>query len=160
MILAFAHPSIVVPDLEDARAFYQAMFGFKVLTQEGWSENSDADSATGLQNSSCRGYMLSGHNCFLELFEFSTPQQCGPMPQSLNANEQGIRHLAFYVDDVKKETQRFLSLGGSSLGNPIGNAVYLRDPFGNIIELCEIPSEEEHPTNLAGVSCLDTFLGD
>ena len=29
MILAFAHPALVVPDLERAREFYEAMFGFR-----------------------------------------------------------------------------------------------------------------------------------
>ena len=36
-------------------------------------------------------------------------------------------------------------------------AVYLRDPFGNIIELCEIPNERENPTNLPGVNALSEF---
>ena len=31
MILAFAHPGIVVPDLEEAIGFYSKMFGFKVI---------------------------------------------------------------------------------------------------------------------------------
>ena len=31
------------------------------------------------------------------------------------------------------------------------------DPFGNILELCEIPVEEENPTTLPGVSTLGTY---
>ena len=159
MILAVAHPCIVVPDLEKARAFYQEMFGFELLSTEGWSNDARADKATGLSNSACRGYMLAGHNCFLELFEYSSPEQLGALPQSLRPNEQGIRHLAFFVDDVTSETERFVNLGGELLGTPEGSAVYLRDPFGNIIELCEIPSPQENPKNLPGVTSLSDFCG-
>jgi hypothetical protein len=47
-----------------------------------------------------------------------------------------------------------LALGGQVLGKPRGGVVYCRDPFGNIIELCEIPGEAENPVNLPGVSTL------
>jgi hypothetical protein len=40
-----------------------------------------------------------------------------------------------------------------------GGAVYARDPFGNIIELCQIPSPEESPANLPGVEKLSNFEG-
>ena len=76
----------------------------------------------------------------------------------------GIRHLAFYVDDCKAEYQRLLDLGGIALGEPAvndesGYAVYCRDPFGNIIELAEIPDPRESPLNLRGVCSLDDFAG-
>lgn len=159
MILAFSHPAIVVNDLEKARHFYQEMFGFSVISREGWTNNPDADKATGTPGSDCKGYMMAGHNCFLELFEFASPPQVAPSPQKLGAQEQGIRHLAFYVDDVIKESTRFLALGGQALGQPHQGAVYLRDPFGNIIELCEIPNQNEQPTRLSGVDRLDDFSG-
>jgi hypothetical protein len=38
-------------------------------------------------------------------------------------------------------------------------AVYARDPFGNMIELCQIPTPEESPVNLAGVAELGNFEG-
>ena len=37
MILAFAHPGIVVPDLDKAIDFYSKMFGFKVIGNESWA---------------------------------------------------------------------------------------------------------------------------
>ena len=159
MILAFAHPGIVVNDLEKGREFYQRMFGFKVISREGWNASPAADTATGLIDSSCKGYMLAGHNCFLELFQFDSTNETNTSGKRPLADEPGIRHLAFYVDDVKMETQRFLALGGTELGMPEGNAVYLYDPFGNIIELCEIPSTDEDPVRLPGVAALDNFSG-
>ena len=160
MILAFAHPCLVVDDVERAREFYQQMFGFRVINDEGWSDNAIIDAAIGSRGSRSRGYMMAGHNCFLELFEFEAPEQSAPHPAQLGSHEQGIRHIAFYVDDCRAEYERCLSLGGLPLGEPAPrssgvNAVYMRDPCGNIIELCEIPRPEENPTFLPGVRCLN-----
>jgi len=161
MILAFSHPGIVVPDLERAVEFYREMFGFRVIGQEGWDDSPETDRAIGLHKSASKGAMMSGHNCFLEIFEYSAPAQTTPAPKEFLAHEAGIRHIAFYVDDVKKEFERLLSLGGSGLGEIVegATAVYARDPFGNIIELAEIPGGEEHPTKLPGVNALDGFAG-
>ena len=164
MILAVAHPGLVVPDLEKARQFYQKMFGFEVISTEGWKESPEMDQAIGLKNSSCRGLMMKGHNCFLELFEYHTPSSETEPVVKLGANAQGIRHLAFYVDDCKAEYQRLIDFGGMVLGEPAGDdeagyAVYCRDPFGNIIELAEIPSPKESPLNLPGVSSLGNHTG-
>jgi catechol 2,3-dioxygenase-like lactoylglutathione lyase family enzyme len=164
MILAFAHPALVVDDLERAREFYEKMFGFEVIGSEGWSENALLDRAIGSENSACKGYMMAGHNCCLELFEFQAPVQTGSAPAKSGPHEQGIRHLSFYVDDVRSEYARMLALGGLPLGEPVDlgdgvHAVYGRDPFGNIIELCEIASESEHPVRLAGIDRLSSFEG-
>lgn len=162
MILAFSHPGIVVSDLEKAIEFYRDMFGFRVIGQEGWEDSPETDKAIGVPNSASRGAMMAGHNCFMELFEYRSPEQTAPSPETFLAHETGIRHIAFYVDDVKKEFERLLSLGGSKLGEIVEGApaVYARDPFGNIIELAEIPGGEEHPTKLPGVDKLDEFAGN
>lgn len=162
MILAFAHPGLVVSDLEKAADFYARMFGFKVIGDEGWKDDPAMDRAVGLDNSACRGYMMKGHNCFLELFEYQKPEDSGPHPSSHGANAQGIRHLAFYVDDCRAEYQRLKKLGGITLGVPAGDdehgyAVYCRDPFGNIIELAEIPDDSESPLSLPGVTSMDNY---
>ena len=160
MILAFAHPGIVVPDLEKAIDFYAKAFGFRLLSdQEGWKNSPETDRAIGCPNSASRGAMLAGHNCFLELFQYSSPAQTASPPGQFLAHEPGIRHIAFYVDDVKKEFQRFLSVGGEPLGELVegATAIYGRDPFGNIIELAEVPNPQENPTTLPGVSRLSDF---
>ncbi|MGD8498188.1 MAG: VOC family protein [Chromatiales bacterium] len=163
MILAFSHPGLVVPDLEKAVAFYRDMFGFRVIGEEGWEDNPDVDRAIGLQGkrSASRGAMMAGHNCFLELFEYSAPAQTASPPDRYLAHEIGIRHLAFYVDDVKGELERLIRLGGQVLGEceTGATAVYARDPFGNIIELALIPGGEEEPTKLPGVDQLSSFEG-
>lgn len=158
MIIGFAHPAIVVSDLERARRFYSEAFGFRVLSDEGWSNAPEVDAAIGSHDSKCRGYMLAGHNCFLELFEFAQPRQVGADPAALGPHELGLRHLSFFVDAVDVEYQRLMTLGAQPLGEPQTSAgitaVYLRDPDGNIIELCECPSPDEDLRKLPGVSSL------
>lgn len=156
MILGFAHPGLVVPNLERAREFYEKMFGFRVIGTEGWADAPDMDRAVGLNGSKTKGYLLAGYNCFLELWEYEAPLRTAPQPANLGAHELGIRHLAFYVDDCAAEYERLKELGGLQLGEPVGvhgqgRAVYCRDPFGNLIELAEIPRDEERLTNLPGI---------
>lgn len=164
MILGFAHPALVVPDLEKARLFYEKMFGFRVLSNEGWSKNDEVDRAIGIKGSASKGYMLAGHNCHLELFEFYSPKQTGPAPADLGPHEPGIRHLAFFVEDCHAEYRRLIELGGDVLGEPVNlgidnYAVYCRDPFGNIIELCSVPSPDQDLRALPGVSRLGDYSG-
>mgnify|MGYP001823795949 FL=1 len=162
MILGFAHPAIVVPDLDRAREFYERMFGFRYLSDESWEDDPVADQVTGLARSACRGVMLAGHNCYLELFEFVRPEATPGPAQGPQA--PGIRHLCFFVDNCRAELERLLSLGGKPLGEPAdvgGGAwvVYCRDPFGNIIELAEPPGPDEDLRQLPGVAELGTFAG-
>jgi catechol 2,3-dioxygenase-like lactoylglutathione lyase family enzyme len=162
VILGFAHPAIVVRDLERAARFYGEAFGFRRLGSdlENWQDNPDIDAAIGCEGSAVNGCMLAGHNCYLELFEFTAPKQQGPAPEILGPHELGIRHIAFYVDDVSAEYERVLGLGASPLGVPRPEAgitaVYLRDPDGNVIELAEFPTPEEDLRHLPGVSCLQS----
>jgi catechol 2,3-dioxygenase-like lactoylglutathione lyase family enzyme len=164
MILGFAHPALVVSDLEKAKTFYETMFGFRHFCDEGWQDNPVVDKVIGTTGSACRGYTLAGHNCFLELFEFSAPPQTGPAPATQEPHAEGIRHLAFFVDDCRAEYQRLLDLGGEALGEPtdIGGGVYTaycRDPFGNIIELAEPPNQDEDLRKLPGVDSLADYNG-
>jgi catechol 2,3-dioxygenase-like lactoylglutathione lyase family enzyme len=105
--------------------------------------------------------MMAGHNCYLELFQYSSPAQTAPQPGQYLAHEPGIRHIAFYVDDVKKEFERVVGAGAEPLGELVdgATAVYVRDPFGNIIELAEVPNPQENPTTLPGVGSLGVFGG-
>ena len=161
MILAFAHPGMVVPDLDKAIEFYSKMFGFKVIGHESWQDSEAYDQAIGLKGSAAKGVMMAGHNCHIEIFEYSAPEPTVAPPETFLAHKTGIRQIAFYVDDPQKELDRLVSLGGCALGclPEGGGAVYARDPFGNIIELCKIPSPEESPTQLPGVSGLGDFDG-
>lgn len=164
MILGFAHPAIVVSDLERAVRFYCEAFGFRRFSSEheSWSDSPAIDAAIGAQGSTVVGCMLAGHNCYLELFEFTAPGQTGPDPGLLGAHERGIRHISFFVDDVVSEYQRLIDLGAQSLGTPQTQAgikaVYIRDPDGNIVELTEFPTPKEDLRNLPGIAALQSEI--
>lgn len=164
MILGFAHPCIVVPDANKAKAFYQEMFGFTVNSEEGWSGALQVDTAIGVENSHVTGFMMKGHNCFLEIHQYLSPAQSDNQPQHLKAHELGLRHLAFLVDDCFIEVERLQALGGSKIGEPVAvadgiYAAYCRDPFGNIIELCEPVTENESLTSLDCITSHSNFTG-
>lgn len=164
MILGFGHPAIVVSDLERAVAFYCQAFGFRPFgsNNESWSGNAHIDAAIGVPGSQVQGRMLAGHNCFLELFTFITPESDGPAPADFGPNHLGLRHLCFYVDNLELEYDRLLSLGASAQGSLQMrhgiSAVYLRDPEGNLIEIAEFPDPTEDLRHLPGIACLqDSF---
>lgn len=165
MILGFGHPAIVVRDLDAATQFYCEAFGFSVFSSESesWQNEPAVDAAIGVENSSAKGRMLSGHNCFLELFRFERPKSSAGDPRGDQPYDYGLRHLCFYVDDIEAEYERLLGLGAESLGTPQKkhgiSAVYLRDPEGNIIEIAEFPNSREDLRNLPGVTRLQEFSG-
>lgn len=131
---------------------------------ESWDNNPAIDAAIGLNKSSASGVMLAGHNCYLELFKFRSPESDGAKPDSISAAGMGLRHLCFYTDDIPGDYQRLLDLGVQTLGRPQCEtgipAVYLRDPEGNIIELAEFLSTEENLINLDGISQLQGYTID
>ena len=140
MIKGFHHPAIVVPDIEKAREFYEEVLGFTLVEELSWDNPSPVhDQITGLENSAARAYLMKCNNTYLELFQYKSPAVDYEGSQPC-ANESGIRHLAFEVDDAQDEYERLVKAGGISINPPYifaegGSAVYCRDPFGNIIEL-------------------------
>lgn len=163
MILGFGHPGIVVSDLEAAREFYQKMFGFEVAHFESWTaDNVRYNQAIGLSHSAASGYVLRGHNCYLELFQYSSPKSSDSRPKQLQAHDLGVRHLCFIVDNVWDEWRRLQGLGGYAMNDPVGDeefgwVVYCRDPFGNIIELSTYGGCSDPLTDLPGFSHESNF---
>jgi glyoxylase I family protein len=138
MIKGFHHPGIVVPDLENAIRFYTELFNMKIVREHEWDESSHFNKIIGLDRSSAKYCFLKGANCYLELFQYSSPAS-DVKPGELNANDTGIRHLCFLVEDVAQVQDKLTQLGGSIINEPvdtpgIATAAYCRDPFGNLLE--------------------------
>lgn len=142
LVLGFHHPGIVVPDLERGMAFYSQLLGYKVILQSAWDADSERfNQIVGLQGSAARFCMLKGPNAYLELFEFSAPAP-EAKASPCQANEMGIRHIAFVVADAQQAVQRCVALGGAKINDPAvapgrAAAAYCRDPFGNLLEFVE-----------------------
>jgi catechol 2,3-dioxygenase-like lactoylglutathione lyase family enzyme len=138
-IVGFHHAAIVVPDLGRAVRFYSALAGYEKIRESRWDRVSVFNQIIGITGSSAKFCMLEGLGGYLELFEYEQPQSTAD-PASLNANDYGIRHLCFQVEDVEEALAQVIDLGGSKMNEPVTNelgitCVYCRDPFGNLLEL-------------------------
>lgn len=153
-VLGFHHPGVVVDDLQKATRFYCELLGYTVYSESSWDQgNQTFNQIVGLAKSAARLRMLKGENAYLELFEYESPPSEPRRPAE--ANESGIRHLAFLVNDVAAMLDRCVALGGSKMNDPVSvpgraTAVYCRDPFGNLLEFVqtlgafpELPIKEE-----------------
>ena len=139
------HVGVNVPDLEAGRKFYENVFGFQVIGVDNWDEgNADVNAYVGMDESSADSYMLRGANTYLEIWCYRTPASRFE-PGDRCAADHGYTHLCFTVNDFDAVLEKFLKAGGSLI-KPLTNARpggakihYCRDPFGNIIELLEMP---------------------
>ena len=105
-----------------------------------------------LRATAARVAMLRTGNCFLEIFEFSSPP---PVPQDPNRPvvDHGLNHLCIAVDDAVAECARLESQGLRLHCLPIRSALpvtgtYGRDPDGNVIEILEV-GDPRHPLDFA-----------
>jgi 3-oxoacyl-[acyl-carrier protein] reductase len=147
VIIGFHHPGIVVPNLQLAREFYEQALDFEYLRDYGWDESQSevAEQVLGVAGTTTRCALMRAGNCFLELFEYLTPQSEGN-PARRRPCDYGIAHLAFQVSDIDAAFERFVAAGGSAHHPPVqvgeARSIYLRDPFGNIIELMQLGADE------------------
>lgn len=142
MIKGLHHVGIVTDDLEKAKRFYCGVFGFTVFSESAWSEDNDTfNTIIGMRGSAARFCMLRGPNCYLELFEYSSPASSED-PRLRQASDRGLRHMMFEVDDVGAAWSKVRELGGIVMNEPVSvpggpTVIYCRDPFGNLLELAQ-----------------------
>lgn len=159
LVCGIHHIGINVPDLEAARQFYETVFGFEVIGVDNWDEgNADINHYVGLDESAANSYMLRGVNTYLEIWTYRTPASRGSAADRC-ASDHGYTHLCFTVTDFDAVLENLLAEGGSLIkpltdARPGGSRIhYCRDPFGNIIELLQLPENSGGAiTHLPGVS--------
>ena len=139
MIIGMHHVAIAVIDLERMLAFYRDIAGFRVVHEGAWQPgNARIDALTGLHDSSAGFVVLHGGNCYLELFQYSSPT---PRPNDPDrpVSDAGITHVCLVSDDIDAEYRR-MGDAGIRFHAPPGppgamRATYGRDPEGNVFEL-------------------------
>jgi catechol 2,3-dioxygenase-like lactoylglutathione lyase family enzyme len=135
------HVGIVVDDLANATAFFEALG----LERQGEAsvEGDWVDRIIGLKGVQSQIVMLrtpDGH-ARLELTKFHSPPSEDTSPRG-SINAPGIRHLTFAVDDIDAVLARLQACGGELVGElgqyeDIYRLCYLRGPEGIIVELAE-----------------------
>ena len=144
------HINIVVSDLAVSVHFYVELLGFKetrrALLTGNWIE-----SIVGLKGVEAEVVFVQppGGGPRIELIWYKVPSGEHVAACSL-PNTQGLRHIAFQVEDIVGEYERLRDAGVVFLGPPVavpGDVIrhddgqkrlcYFRDPDGVVLELAE-----------------------
>jgi catechol 2,3-dioxygenase-like lactoylglutathione lyase family enzyme len=134
-VSTYNHTGQVVTDLEASKRFYQEVFGFTF-----WYEITPDDEATAKLGSletplgvTASYLVLDGF--VLELLHYSARGAMAPFrPRTMN--EPGLTHLSISVDDVRATAEKAAQYGGQIIEeSDVGNALFIRDPDGQLLEL-------------------------
>jgi catechol 2,3-dioxygenase-like lactoylglutathione lyase family enzyme len=136
------HVSVVVEDLEAAKAFF-AELGME-LEGEAPVGGPWVDRVTGLDDVQADIAMMrtpDGHGR-LELTKFRTPEAVSTEPRDAPANTLGMRSIMFAVDDIEDAIARLRTHGAELVGElaqyeKAYRLCYLRGPGGIIVALAE-----------------------
>ncbi len=135
MSSAFNHLGQCVTDLERSKRFYCELLGF---TLERELNPPDDLSAPLMGLTAPLGFTASylvRDGLVLELLHFAAEGKVRPFrPRTMN--EPGLTHISLSVDDIPAVLARVGEYGGEVVaGTDIGNAVFIRDPDGQFVEL-------------------------
>jgi catechol 2,3-dioxygenase-like lactoylglutathione lyase family enzyme len=132
---AFNHVGICVSDLERSRRFYEEVLEFRywwelTVPDEGASQLLQLPAPLGVT-----AVYLAHERFVLELIHFA---EAGirPTPQRV-MNNPGLTHLSIAVAEISSTLEKVVPNGGEILQdtNIGGQAVMIRDPDGQLIEL-------------------------
>ena len=141
----YVHTNLTARDWRALATFYCEVFGCVPRGAERDLSGAWLDRFTGLDGARLRGVHLTlpgggDHGPTLEIFSYDA-MPAGKIPAP---NQPGFGHIAFAVDDVATALAAVRRAGGSTVGEIVSTnvpgvgrleAVYARDPEGNIIEL-------------------------
>jgi len=136
------HVSVVVDDLETARAFFTELG----MTVEGQMpiEGPWVDHVNGIENVQVDIVMMrtpDGHGK-LELTKFRHPKLVEIEPAIAPPNTLGLRSVMFAVESVDDTVARLLAIGAELIGEVVQyedkyRLCYMRGPAGIIVALAE-----------------------
>ena len=131
------HFAVHTAGLDRMVKFYREAFGFELSGNEyRWENNPRIDEAIDVPGSAARRVLMVAGNVYLELFEYSQPSSGNAVP--LRPFDRGYTHFAVETDDVVADYERLLTAGMTFPHTLKGtNAVYGKDPDGNIIEVMQ-----------------------
>ncbi len=154
MIKFVDHVNIVVSDLERSVFFYTQILGLRE-TRRAHLEGEWIETIMGLKGVVADVVYVQppGGGPRVELLHFRSPEGA-VLPQAALPNTQGLRHLAFQVEDVDEASRKLLEVGikllsapcsipGRTIRHPAGSKrlCYFRDPDGVLLEIAEYRTE-------------------
>lgn len=153
------HIGLTVPDLEQASDFLQRGLGarwcYDGLTRADPPRQGDeVERQLGLPPGARivrQRLFRIGNGPNLEVFEIRTATPREP----LGLADRGWNHIALYCDDIQACLRRLVAAGGVALSEVHGNSrhedtpgngsVYVRPPWGGLVELQTIPGGNYYP---------------
>jgi glyoxylase I family protein len=137
-MVSFAHLGLTCSDQRATERFYVKHFGFRRAR------------VVDLGNDNSIVFLESG-GTYLELFKAEIERPT-PAPIADGPKHPGLRHIAFHVDDVDQKLADMgadarITLGPLRFDEFIRGwkSVWVADPDGNIIELSQGYTDEDHP---------------
>jgi catechol 2,3-dioxygenase-like lactoylglutathione lyase family enzyme len=138
----FVHIGLVVEDLDDTVRFFE-LLGFncgKPARYSGdWIER-----IIGVEDPKIEVVMVKGPDGsdVFEVVRFENPPTGDGAQAPAPANEPGLRHVAFQIDDVRGVVDRVREAGWDTIGEIVNYEdmyllCYIRGPEGLIVELAE-----------------------
>lgn len=152
------HIGVTVPDLDEATRFLAEGLGAQVaydgLTPEDEPrEGAEVEQQLGLPRGAAihrQRMLVIGEGPGLEVFEISGEQRA-----AAGLADLGLNHISCYVDDIQGSLERLVAAGGTALSDVHGNSrhedtpgngsVYVKAPWGMLIELQTIPQGHYYP---------------
>ncbi|KIW23062.1 uncharacterized protein PV07_11294 [Cladophialophora immunda] len=143
--LNFNHLGIAVPDCGEAAKWYAENLGFRVVTALPIYINRDDEPdhpVFDIYPAHLREVKIMvlnmGNNIAFEIFEFIDPKM--EHPATFDITRGGMFHFAIthpYPDEL---CERIIAAGGKKIGktvcrSPPDSALYVQDPWGNVIEV-------------------------
>jgi catechol 2,3-dioxygenase-like lactoylglutathione lyase family enzyme len=134
-VSAFNHVGQCVTDLERSKRFYCDLFGFVCEREIQPPDESSAQLLSLTPPLGMRAAYLVRDGLVLELLHFGVEGRTQPF-RARTMNEPGLTHISLAVDDIGATCARVREYGGEVVeGSNIGNAVFVRDPDGQLLEL-------------------------
>ncbi len=144
----YKHTNIIASDWRKLADFYIEVFGCEEVPPERHLDGQWLEDGTGVADAALSGVHLRLPGCgaegpTLEIFQYRRTRDVGTPGADCN----GLRHIAFEVEDTAAALEEVLSKGGVEVAqvgtqdiSGVGRLsfVYVADPEGNLIELQDI----------------------
>lgn len=130
--ITFSHIALSCADPARTEQFYRDHFGFRRARVIPLSDDNEIV------------FLKNGQSVYLELFRADADKPAIDAFTGDGPHYEGIRHLAFQVDDINASVEAMGTAADITLGPldfsdfiPGWKTVWLRDPDGNIVEISQ-----------------------